>query len=99
MLIYLFVKLKRKRFNFAYDCCHLPLVYQKIHAGKLYSIKFYCAVELYLPVEIFLDSKKNLPSVYRPVKRYIAGLLAGKSGLPAGRIFYRVKFKWIILLR
>ena len=45
MLICLFVKLERKRFNLAYDCCHLPLVYRQKYAGKLYTIKFYRVVE------------------------------------------------------
>ena len=48
MLICLLVKIKRKRFNFAYDRCHLPLVYRQIHADKLYTLKLYRVVEFSL---------------------------------------------------
>ena len=51
MLICLLVKLKRKMISFAYDCCHLPLVYWQIHGGKLYCIKFYRAVEFKKKIE------------------------------------------------
>ena len=47
MLICLLVKLKRKRFNFAYDCYHLSLIYRQIHAGKHYTIKFNRADQIY----------------------------------------------------
>ena len=65
MLICLFVKLERKRFNFAYDFCHLPLVYRQKYAGKLYTIKFYRAVEFYRPVKKFTTSLPAGKMIYR----------------------------------
>ena len=59
MLKYLFVKLKRKRFNFA-DYCHLPFVYRQKYAEKLYTVIFYGAVEFYQPV-----GKRALQATYR----------------------------------